>query len=61
MNFGVWGCGIAQELITLRDRVWQYSPDIVVLAFYTSNDVFDNSPTLGQNRMRPFFVRRNGE
>jgi hypothetical protein len=61
MNFGVWGYGTAQELITLRDRVWQYSPDIVVLTFYTSNDVSDNSPTIGQNRMRPFFVRRNGK
>src|SRR5258708_36016719 len=39
MNFGVQGYGPAQELILLRDRVWQYSPDIVVLAFYTSNDV----------------------
>jgi hypothetical protein len=61
MNFGVQGYGTAQELITLRDRVWQYSPDMVVLAFYTSNDVLDNSPTLGRTRERPFFVRRNGQ
>jgi lysophospholipase L1-like esterase len=61
MNFGVAGYGTAQELIMLRDRVWQYSPDIVVLAFYTGNDVLDNSPTLGQTRLRPFFIRRDGE
>jgi hypothetical protein len=61
MNFGVQGYGTAQELIMLRDRVWRYSPDIVMLAFYTSNDVLDNSPTLGRTRERPFFVRRNGK
>ena len=61
MNFGVQGYGTGQELITLRDRVWQYSPDIVALAFYTSNDVLDNSPTLGRTLARPFFVRRNGK
>lgn len=27
INFGVSGYGTSQELITLRERVWQYSPD----------------------------------
>ncbi|HKP37384.1 MAG TPA: hypothetical protein VJT71_11035, partial [Pyrinomonadaceae bacterium] len=31
INFGVSGYGTAQELITLRENVWQYSPDIVLL------------------------------
>jgi lysophospholipase L1-like esterase len=61
MNFGVAGYSTAQELITLQDRVWPYSPDIVVLAFFTGNDVLDNSLTLGQTRQRPFFVRRDGK
>src|ERR1044071_5818088 len=29
INFGVSGYGTAQELITLRERVWEYSPDVV--------------------------------
>jgi len=35
LNFGVSGYGTAQELVTLRQKVWDYSPDIVVLAFTT--------------------------
>ena len=42
INFGVSGYGTAQELITLRNQVWQYSPDIVLLAFTTNNDISDN-------------------
>src|SRR5438552_1656647 len=34
MNFGVDGYGTAQELVTLRRKVWQYSPDLVVLAIF---------------------------
>src|SRR5205085_10600002 len=46
INFGVSGFSTARELITLRRRVWQYSPDIVVLLVTTSNDVRDNSRRL---------------
>ena len=35
INFGVSGYGTAQELLTLRQKVWDFSPDIVVLAFTT--------------------------
>src|SRR2546423_4830587 len=28
INFGVSGYGTAQELLTLRERVWDYSPDV---------------------------------
>lgn len=60
INFGVSGYGTAQELLTLRHRVWAYSPDIVVLAFLTGNDISDNSPILEQNPQVPFFVHQNG-
>lgn len=56
INFGVSGYGTAQELLTLRHRVWSYSPDIVLLAFVTGNDIRNNSRALEQNTKRPFFV-----
>ena len=43
LNFGVSGFSTARELILLRQRVWQYSPDIVLLLVTTRNDVRDNS------------------
>ncbi len=58
LNFGVRGYGTAQELLTLRCCVWDYSPDIVLLAFVSGNDLSDNSPTLDRNPtrfVRPYF------
>jgi hypothetical protein len=60
INFGVSGYGTAQELITLRHNVWQYSPDIVLLAVTTNNDITDNSRALKQTDEIPYFVWRNG-
>ncbi|PWT76534.1 MAG: G-D-S-L family lipolytic protein [Chloroflexi bacterium] len=60
MNFGVSGYGTAQELLALQDRVWQYGPDIVVLAFVPGNDVRDNSKVLSLSQPRPYFVRNHG-
>jgi len=61
INFGVSGYGTAQELLTLRQRVWDYSPDLVVLAFTTLNDVYDNSRALSRTEDVPYFAYRNGE
>jgi hypothetical protein len=63
INFGVSGFSTARELITLRQRVWQYSPDIVVLLVTTSNDVRDNSCRLSRqygNQPLPYFVYQDG-
>lgn len=63
INFGVSGFSTGRELITLRQRVWQYSPDIVVLAVTTSNDIRDNSRVLDQEYAGlalPYFVYKNG-
>lgn len=67
INFGISGYGTAQELITLREKVWNYSPDIVLLAFLTLNDVIDNSHTLSQKlefdqlfSLRPYFIVKDG-
>ena len=61
INFGVSGYGTAQELMTLRERVWDYSPDLVVLAFTTYNDIYDDSRALSRTEEVPYFVYRNGE
>jgi hypothetical protein len=49
LNFGVRGYGSVQELLTLRCCVWDSAPDVVLLAFYSGNDVSDNSPTLDRS------------
>jgi hypothetical protein len=56
INFGVSGYGTAQELITLREKVWEYSPDVVLLAVTTNNDVLDNSRALKLTDEIPYFV-----
>jgi len=56
MDFGIDAYGTAQELITLRRDVWQYSPDAVVLAFFSGNDVRNNSTVLETDKCRPFYV-----
>ncbi len=61
LNLGVNGYGTAQELMTLRHQAWQFSPDIVVLAVFTGNDIVNNSVTLETERCRPFFELRDGE
>src|SRR5205823_12768757 len=59
INFGVSGYGTAQELITLRNQVWQYSPDLVLLAVTTNNDISDNSQALKKTNQIPYFVWRD--
>jgi len=56
LNFGVSGYGTAQELLTLREQVWKYSPDIVMLAVTTNNDITDNLRTLKKTDEIPYFV-----
>jgi hypothetical protein len=63
LNFGVSGSSTARELITLRRRVWQYAPDVVLLLVTTSNDVRDNSRLLNREYAGlplPYFVYQNG-
>ena len=61
INFGCDGYGTAQELITLEHWVWRYSPDIVVLGFFSGNDVRNNSVVLEGDKCRPFYVERGGQ
>lgn len=61
INFGVSGYGTAQELIMLRRRVWDYSPDVVILAVTPTNDIRNNSRALEKDERRPYFVRDGGQ
>lgn len=56
MNFAVDGYGTAQEMLTLRRKVWTYHPDIVVLAIFLGNDVRNNSVVLEGDQCRPFYI-----
>lgn len=56
LNFGISGYGTGQELLTLREQVWKYSPDVVMLAVTTNNDVVDNSRVLKKTDKIPYFV-----
>jgi hypothetical protein len=58
LDFGVSGYGTAQELLTLKDQVWKYQPDLVLLAFYTGNDVRNNWRPLELDGSRSYFVPR---
>lgn len=58
VNFGVSGYGTAQELFTLREKVWAYAPDVVLLAVTTNNDLIDNTRALKGTDEIPYFVFR---
>src|SRR4029077_3371555 len=60
INFGVSGYGTAQELLTLREHVWQYTPDIVMLTVTTNNDISDNLRALKKTDEIPYFIYREG-
>lgn len=60
INFGVSGYGTGQELQMLRERVWAFDPDLVVLAFLTGNDVRNNSRALEGDPTRPYFRLESG-
>lgn len=55
LSFGIAGWGTGQELLALRHIVWQFDPDVIVLAFLAANDVRNNSKALEPVQCRPFF------
>ncbi len=61
INFGVSCYGTAQELLTLREHAWGYSPDIVMLAITTNNDITDNSRALKKTDEIPYFIYRDDQ
>ena len=65
INFGIPGLSTTQELLVLRHRVWKYSPDVVLLAFFTNNDVAENSKDLAKywpgDDYAPYYGYQNGK
>ena len=60
VNFGVSGYSTAQELLVLRHKVQPYHPDLVLLAFFTGNDIRGNVRDLNRDAIRPYFVMKDG-
>jgi hypothetical protein len=61
LNFGQGGYGTTQELLTLQHDVWKYSPDLVLLAVTTGNDISDNYRPLKGSDYVPYHVFRGTE
>ena len=61
LNFGFSAYGTMQELQVLKQDVWQFHPDLVILAFLTGNDVQNNCRELQDERSRPYLELRAGE
>jgi hypothetical protein len=65
MNFGVGGYNTSQELLTLRHDALDFSPDLVLVAFFAGNDVEGNSKALsarsGWKIRSPRHVYRQGK
>ena len=55
INFGVSEYGTTQQYLTLKNNVWKYDPDLILLAFYSGNDVSDNLKELSTKKYRPYF------
>ena len=62
LNFAVPGYGTGQQLLQLRERVWPFGPDMIVLQFYAGNDIYNNFRALNISAadMAPYFLLRSG-
>lgn len=54
LSFGVQSYSTAQELLLYQQKVAAYHPDIVLLSFFTYNDVIGDHPAFAQGPT-PFF------
>ncbi|HET6930103.1 MAG TPA: hypothetical protein VFI45_07260 [Candidatus Acidoferrum sp.] len=64
LNFGVAGYSTAQEFLLLQQKVWDYHPDLVLLAFYPARDIANNVRELNNAaapERSPYFVYRDGQ
>ena len=61
VGFGVSGYSTAQELLAFRLHASKYQSDLVLLAFFTGNDVANNSALLDGHPERPYFELHEGQ
>ena len=62
LNFGMPGYNLTQMLLLLRSRVWQYSPDVVLLELFSGNNVMNNRRDLNNadDELTPYYRLRGG-
>ena len=53
LNAGVTGYGTLQEYLYLKEEGKRYTPDLVILGFYSQNDMIDNEQDRGMGFPRP--------
>lgn len=61
LNAGVSGWGTDQEYLFLTNEGFDYSPDIVILAYFCVNDVLNNSSAEQYMLHKPVFLNRQLE
>jgi len=62
MNFGISGATQTEELIIIENDVIKFSPDAVILFFYSNNDIDDIAKTTALDKNKPFFnISETGE
>jgi hypothetical protein len=59
LNFGVAGYGTFNELQTLKHEAWNFQPDLVLVCFFSGNDLGNNCRELSQDSGRPYLVWRH--
>ena len=57
LNFGVPGYSTDQEYLLIQERVFKFSPDVILLVVYLGNDLFDNQLAypIQAARGKPYF------
>ena len=59
LNFGMAGYGTFNELQTLKHEAWNFQPDLVLVCFFSGNDLGNNCRELSQDSGRPYLVWRH--
>ncbi len=57
LNFGVPGFSTDQELLIIKDRVFYFEPQVIIMVVYLGNDLFDNQRPfpLQADNAKPYF------
>ena len=61
LNFGVLGSSTAQEMLIYEQVAQRYEPDVVVLSFFSGNDLADNHRGLTSNPRIYFDLDEEGQ